>query len=325
MKAIYFNGTGEAPHVLASGEFDKPIPQAGQVVVRMLGSVINPADFLFIGGTYRFKPEFPQIAGLEGAGIVECTGANAGDIATGTLVAFLGKNVWAEYVAVDEKDLLPLPADFMPDKAVQFALNPVTAWGLLEKAGLMPGDWLVLTAGNSVVAQLVAKLAVIRGIRVIATVRSVKYKVMLNRIGAEVINVTDGTVAEEINRLTEGRGVAAVLDAVGGETGTDLLTCLQDQGKYIIYGRLETAPMQVDNATMLYKNLVISSFGIRAYYNSKTRQEMTALVRSLAEIVGRPEFKMPVQAAYPLDEYQEAIRMALDKASEGKVVFKMQE
>lgn len=112
---------------------------------------------------------------------------------------------------------------------------------------------------------------------------------------------------------------------MGGETGTDLLTCLQDQGKYIIYGRLETAPMQVDNATMLYKNLVISSFGIRAYYNSKTRQEMTALVRSLAEIVGRPEFKMPVQAAYPLDEYQEAIRMALDKASEGKVVFKMQE
>jgi NADPH:quinone reductase-like Zn-dependent oxidoreductase len=74
MQAIYFDRTGEPADTLSLGEFDKPVPHVGEVLVRVLASPIHPADLLFVRGKYRFQPEFPQIAGMEGAGLVEIKG-----------------------------------------------------------------------------------------------------------------------------------------------------------------------------------------------------------------------------------------------------------
>jgi NADPH:quinone reductase-like Zn-dependent oxidoreductase len=98
MKALYFEQTGDAESVLSLKQFDKPAPKANQVIVKLLVSNINPSDFFFISGTYRFKPEFPQIAGFEGAGIIDSVGEGV-DLPVGALVAFFSKNVWAEYTA----------------------------------------------------------------------------------------------------------------------------------------------------------------------------------------------------------------------------------
>lgn len=320
MKAIYFDQTGDAASVLGIKEFDKPTPGPGQVVVKMLGSVINPADFFFIAGTYRFKPIFPQIAGLEGAGIIERVGEQV-DLHPGVKVAFLSKSTWAEYVTVEPKDLLVLPADFPLHKAVQFALNPLTAWGLLEKADLKAGDWLVLTAGNSVVSQLTARIARLRQVNVIAIVRNGKYSGEFKKDGIEMIDVSTENLTERINLLTGGTGAAAVLDAVGGQTGTELLLNLQTNGKYIVYGRLDPAPVQFHNSTISYKNITISPFGIRGYLESKTTLQKSKIVKSLVAIIGEPDFNLPVKAAYQLTEYKNAVLAALDTTGSGKVIF----
>src|SRR4051812_26058091 len=111
MKAIYFEQTGDTQSVLSLKQFDKPTPGANQVIVKLLGSTINPADFFFISGTYRFKPEFPQIAGLEGAGIIDSEGEGV-DLLPGTLVCFFSKNSWAEYAAIPKDDIIILPPGF---------------------------------------------------------------------------------------------------------------------------------------------------------------------------------------------------------------------
>src|SRR5882757_4092386 len=143
MKTIVFNTTGKAEEVLELIQKETPVPGDHEVLVKMAASPINPSDLFFIQGTYRFKPSFPdQTAGFEGAGIVERAGREV-SIAPGTLVAFFYKQAWAEYVVLPAKDLAVLPPDFPIEKAAQFSLNPFTAWGLLDAAQPLGGEWML--------------------------------------------------------------------------------------------------------------------------------------------------------------------------------------
>jgi len=321
MKAIYFKETGDPQNVLLLKQFDKPTPKENQVIVKPLGSPINPSDFFFISGNYRVKPELPQIAGLEGAGIIESTGPGVA-LPVGTLVSFFSRNAWAEYVALSKDDVLVLPNDFPVEKAIQFALNPITAWGLLERADLKTGDWLLITAGNSVVSKLIIQMAKMRGINVLATVRDDKNTATLTAYGAHVINVNKDDLIEYVQQVTEGKGAHVALDAVGGKTGSDVLKCLRPGGRLIIYSRLSPDPIQLYSADVLYKNISINGFGVRAYLESKTAEQKTGIINSLVTIIGDPEFKMEVAASFPLDNYQEAIKTAVEAKKEGKVLFK---
>jgi hypothetical protein len=119
----------------------------------MLSASVNPGDFLFIENLYPEpkKPVFPgQIAGSHGAGVVVKVGQHV-TLEVGTVVAFSYYNAWAEYAAVPEEWLIPLPSDCPIEVVAQF-VNPITAWDLLKDAAVQPGDWLVLTAGNSAVS-----------------------------------------------------------------------------------------------------------------------------------------------------------------------------
>lgn len=91
---------------------------------------------------------------------------------TGKLVSFFERNAWAEYIVAPKESIVILPDNFPIGKAVQFFLNPFTAWGLLEESKVNAGEWLLLTAANSTVSRLVIQLAKLREINVIAAVRT---------------------------------------------------------------------------------------------------------------------------------------------------------
>jgi NADPH:quinone reductase-like Zn-dependent oxidoreductase len=220
------------------------------------------------------------------------------------------------------QDVILLPNDFPIEKASQFTLNPITAWGLLERADVNAGDWLLLTAGSSVVSKLLIQIARLRNINVIATVRNTKNTTILTTYGAHVINIAEADLVESVQQITGGKGVKVALDAVGGKTGTDILKCLQPGGKLIIYSRLSADPVTFYNSDVLYKNLTIASFGLRAYLDSKRTEQKQEVIQSLIKIIGAPEFKMEVAAIYPLEDYQEAIKTVTEAKQEGKVLFR---
>lgn len=308
MKAIYFTRTGEPGDVLQLGDFPLPIPGPGEVLVRVLRRVINPSDAFFIRGKYRFQPEFPQIAGMEGVGVIE---------GSGTLVSFFYRKAWAEYAVVPESGLFALPAGFPLDKAAQFTLNPFTAWGLLERAAVPAGGWLLLSAGNSAVSRIILQLARLRGIRTIAMVRSMEHAAALEALGAFVIDTAPA--APRVLELTG--GVSAALDAVGGSTGTDLISCLAPGGKFIAYGAISPEPLQVANPALVYKFVSLSGFGIRSYMDSKTVEEKKDIAAQLIRIVGEDGFSLLVAGVYPLEEFKTAVGKALDGKTEGKVLL----
>ena len=323
MKTISFNKAGDPGEVLELVEKEIPSPGGNEVLVKITGSPVNPADRFFIEGTYRFKPEFPhQTAGLEGAGIIVKAG-KATHLRKGTLVAFLFSRSWAEYAVIPAEELVVLPADFPVEKAVQFCLNPFTAWGILEEARLQPGEWLLLTAANSNVSQIVIQLAKQRNINIIAIIRKPEQAPGLYDLGAKtVLYAEEDNLDKKINEITAGKGVNAALDAVGGKTGTTVIKNMALFGRLIIYGRLKDEPVQFYNAQITYKNLTIKGFGIRAFLNNQTKQQRENMVKTLVTEIAKPAFKLPVANVFAWDEFKEAWKATTREDRKGKIIFK---
>lgn len=109
MKAIVFDRAGEPDQVLRLDDVSEPEPRAGEQLVRLTARPIHPADLSFIRGQYRIRPSLPQVAGLEGIGVVLGRG-RTGPFAPGTRVAFRWPGSWAEVSAVPEHRLITVPA-----------------------------------------------------------------------------------------------------------------------------------------------------------------------------------------------------------------------
>jgi NADPH:quinone reductase-like Zn-dependent oxidoreductase len=321
MKQLVFAALGDPLDVLRVHEAPIPAPSVGQVRIRVKACPINPSDDMFIRGEYCWRPSLPQVAGLEGAGVVEASGP--GDrIPVKTPVCFRAMGTWAEFIVLPADAVTPLIESIPLESACQLSLNPPTAWALLHEAGLQSGDWLLLTGGASTVNLVVVQLARERGLRTICTVRSKEKLPTLKALGAtEVIDTSAGDLAERVNDLTESRGVACCFDAVGGGIASVAYRCLAVKGRMFVYGRLSRDDFPLNNATIVYRNLTIRGFGIDdwlerapAATKARMRQELTEKVRSSRLI-------LPVAASYPLEKAHEAIRHARSSVTVGKVLL----
>lgn len=306
MKALVFEQAGNAANVIQLKHLAYPRPAPGQLLIRVKASPIHPADFLFIGGKYRYQPKFPQIAGLEGAGYVEEAGHDS-IIPKGSRVAFSKLGAWAQYVIVDEQDVVLLPDAFPLEKAAQLTLNPYTAYGLLQEAKVKSGDWLLLTAGHSTVSRIIIQLAAEKGICVMATVRHEEQKKELLALKAEQVIVPEpGNLKQTINELTKGKGIKAALDAVGGPLATEIISSLSPGGRLIAYGLLNPEPTSYLNAEVVFKNLMVKGFGVRGYVEALSHEEKTQMISHLVHSIGRAEFKLSPAATYTVDEFAQA-------------------
>ena len=322
MKAICFEQAGEPLQVLQLREVEKPEPGPGEVRLRLVGSPINPADEMFIKGQYRIKPIFPEVAGLEGAGIIDAVGGSV-SLPVGSKASFFARKAWAEYVIVPASDLFVLPHNLPDEKAVQSFLNPATAWGLLDEVGVKENGWLLLSAGNSSVSKIVTQIASGRGTNVIAVVRNAGNSGELKSLGAkEVIDSPTQQISKRVLEITDGKGANGILDSVGGETGTELFKSAAVSARIVIYGILSRDMVEFHNSVFLYRNVTAKGFGIRGYLESRTREQKEAMFTALAQILGNKNFKLDVSALYPFREYREAFAALHESRRRGKIILK---
>lgn len=320
MKSLYFKEKGEAQEVLSYGEIPLAVLQSDEVKVKVLASPINPADLMFIEKTYRLEPVFPQIAGFEGVGLVVESAEDA-DIPVGSLVSFRHKGVWAEYVNVPREKLILLPPDACIEKAAQLSLNPLTAWALLEVSKAEPGDWLLLSAGNSSLSRLLIQFARNRNIKTLAIIRNEAQKENLMKLGASAVLSSEAdNIAAAIAEITKGERVSAILDAVGGPLVSSLIENLSVGGKVIHYGLMSDQEVSYHNSDIIFRNLSISGFGIDAWLNSKTRKEKDEIMGRLISEVFNESFELKVSGKYTLSDYREALQESRS-SKEGKILF----
>lgn len=312
MLAAVFERAGQAEQVVQVLPLPIPEPGAGEVLVRMQAASLHPADRMFIAGAYRRQPVFPQRAGFVGTGVVARSGAGA-DIPAGTRIAFRHPGAWAEYCVVPVAGAFVVPEAVDATAASQFALNPLTAWGLLDAAGVARGDWLALNAAGSNVATMVRALASARGVRVVE----------IQRADSDGARDDGADLARTLLDATHGEPIAAVLDAVGGAQVREVLPALRQGGTIVSYGMLQDAPAPIRNADLIYRNLAWIGFGID-HWLARHAAQREAMARELWDAIATGALPLPVRARFPLAALGEALR-ADAAGGAGKVVLALGE
>src|SRR5262249_12668241 len=228
MKAIQIEAFGNPAEVVRAVDIpDVGAPAAGEVVIAVEASPINPYDLLMIAGRYGYQPRLPSIVGTEGAGRVVAVGAGVKHLKEGdrTLVPFLHP-AWAERVKIDAPWLRPLP----PGDVNQFAMmgvNPPTAYLLLtDVVELPPGSWVIQNGANSAVGRVTVAVAKALGLRTVNVVRRDAVVPEMKALGSDVVLVDGPDLARRVAAETGNAPISLALDGVGDTSPTRLMSCL---------------------------------------------------------------------------------------------------
>jgi len=312
MVAAQFRRCGNAAEVINFAKWPIPEPGPGEVLLRMQAASLHPADRMFIAGTYRIQPQFPQVAGLVGAGLVVQCGAGV-DIPLGTLVAFRHPGAWAEFCSVPADRIFVVPSGIDEADASQFALNPVTAWALLDLVGVGRGDWLAVNAARSNVVDIVRSLAKPQGINVVD----------IPNASTEASGHQIGTLAQTLLSTTANQPIAALLDAVGGPQLKASLPALRQGGVVVSYGLLSADAALIHNADMIYRNLTWHGFGVDDWL-SRNAHKRDAMQFELWNAIAGKTLRLPTRGRFALSELRDALQ-ADATAGTGKVILTMGE
>jgi NADPH:quinone reductase-like Zn-dependent oxidoreductase len=322
-KSIIFHEFGPPEKVLGIVEEDVPEPRAGEVLIRVEASPINPADLNIIEGKYPKRPELPAVAGMEGAGVIVSIGPEVSGFAVGDRVIVPhASGAWRQYATVPASGVFIVPPNIPAYQAAMLKINPPTAWRMLHDfEKLAPGDWVLQNAANSAVGRAVIVMAEAMGVRTINMVRRPELIPELRALGAEHVFVESDELGRQIAEVAGFDRVPLALNAVGGESALRLANALSRRGVLVTYGAMGRQPMRIPNGLLIFKNLVWTGFWITAWYKHASQEEMTDMFGSIFPLLASGALSVPVAATYPLEEFREAIRHASAERRGGKILF----
>jgi NADPH:quinone reductase len=321
MKAIVFERTG-GPEVLALSDVPKPQVRPGMVLIKVHAIGVNFADVRFRQGLYVVKPKLPDTPGMEASGVIEAVGDGVTGLKVGDRVAAFTVKSYAEYCQAPEPMVVPLPDAVSFVDGAAFPIQVLTAYHMLHTADSTgPGRTVVVHSAAGGVGLCAVQLAKIAGARVFGTVSSDAKARLVRDHGADaVINYASTNFADEVLKLTEGRGVDLILDAVGKPTFEEGLRCLAPFGHLILYGRAggPTDPLNV--ATLSAKSQKVSGFMVPTVtrnFPDKTRVSATRCFALMRE--GR--LKLHIGKTFALADAADAHRHLESRQSTGKIVL----
>ncbi|HEY0302624.1 MAG TPA: alcohol dehydrogenase catalytic domain-containing protein, partial [Rhizomicrobium sp.] len=173
MRAIEVQNPGQG-YSLAVADIAKPAPGPGEVLIKIAAAGLNRADLAQAMGAYPPPPGAPATLGMECSGTIEALGANVSSFEAGDAVcALLGGGGYAEYVAVSEKLVLPVPKGVGVVEAAALPEVHFTVWtNLMDTARLKTGESLLIHGGSSGIGTAAIQLCAVRGHKVFATAGS---------------------------------------------------------------------------------------------------------------------------------------------------------
>ena len=318
MQAIVAYALG-GPEVLVLRTHPRPLPAAGEVLVRLHAVGVNFSDTERRRGVYD-PPPLPWIPGNEAAGVVEALGAGVERSWLGRRVAFWAprtSGTYAEYAAA------PVAACFRLRDEIDFAMGaalPVqglTAYGLSHAAtALEPGQTALVHAAAGGVGALLVQLLRLRGIRVFATASTAAKRDLVRGLGAEP-HPYGSDLARVVREATDGQGVDAVFDSVGQATRAASLAALGLYGHLVFFGEASGPPDPIHPDELYGRNLRVSSFWLAA--DPPARWD--AARRELQDWVVDGRLRVTIGGTLALAEASDAHRRLESRETHGKLIL----
>jgi putative PIG3 family NAD(P)H quinone oxidoreductase len=324
MRAIVIAKPG-GPEVLELREVATPQPSRGEVRVSVRASAVNRADLLQRVGAYPAPPGSPaDIPGLEIAGEVDAVGEDVTELAKGDRVfGVVGGGGYAEYVTVHARTLARMPEgmSFTDAGAVPEAF--ITAWdAMVDQAGLTAGETVLVHAAGSGVGTAAIQIASAIGARAIGTCRTADKLERAKSLGLlDGIVAEGGRFAEDVRKLTFGRGVDVVIELVGGAYVTQDLACIAPKGRIVLVGLMAGTQADVNLAVLMSKRAEIRGTMLRSRPLEEKILAARAFERHVVPLLAKGALRPVVDRVLPLAQAGEAHRVMQSNETFGKVVL----
>jgi NADPH:quinone reductase-like Zn-dependent oxidoreductase len=322
-RVVVFDETG-APDVLHVVDDPTPEPGPGEARVRLEAAGVNRLDQMMRSGAFPRPFRLPHARiGCEGAGVVEKVGPGVEDVAVGDPVLLAAvpamdlNGTYAEETVVPASSLVRRPDGLGAVEAAALWVSYSTAYGaLVEKAGMRPGDHVLITAASSSVGLAAIQVANQIGAIPLAVTRTAAKRDRLLAAGAAAVFASaDDDVPVAARAFTGGRGVELILDSVMGPGLAPLATAAAPGGTLVTVGWLDPRPASMPtNAPLTIHR-----------YMSFEHTTNPVVVRRIAAFLGaglRTGALAPaVDRTFTLDEAAEAHRYLEEGRQLGKVVL----
>jgi len=301
--------TTGGPEVIGWRDVALDAPGPGEVSVRQTAVGLNYIDVYHRDGTYPV--ELPGGLGMEAAGIVEAIGPGVEGLAVGDRVATFGpvRSAYATARNLPANALFKLPETISDETAAAALLKGCTAESLIERcARVSAGQWVLVHAAAGGVGQIAVQWLKAIGAQVIGTVGSADKADAVRALGADaVILYRDEDVAGRVRAITNGAGVAVVLDGVGADTWQASLDSCAPRGLIVSYGNASAPVTGVGLGILAAKgSLFVTRPTLFNYYAAP--DERAAGAARLWHMIGSGAVKIQIGQRYPLQEVAQAHR-----------------
>jgi NADPH:quinone reductase len=320
MKAIRVHAAG-GPEALKLDDIPAPSPKAGEALVKVDAAGLNYIDVYFRTGMY--KAELPLTIGMEAGGTVTAVGSNVSEVKVGDKVAYTGvAGAYAEQAVVPSSKLVVLPAGVSTKQGAAAMLQGMTAHYLATSTyPLKHGDTCLVHAAAGGVGLLLCQIAKLRGARVIGTVSTDEKAKLAREAGAdETIIYTRQDFEAEVKRMTDGKGVQVVYDAVGKTTWDKSLNSLAPRGLIALYGQSSGPIGQIDPQIFNAKGSLFLTRPSLGHYTA-TREELLQRAGEVLGWVRDGKLKLRMEFGFPLKDAAEAHRALEGRKTTGKVLL----
>jgi len=244
MRSVWITRHG-GPEVLEVRETPDPVPGPGQVRIRVKAAGLNFAELMARMGLYPDAPKPPAVVGFEVAGVVDAIGTGVSAPSPGDRVlAMVRFGGHAEAVVLPASHALPMPPEMTFEQGAALPVNYVTAYHALFRVGhLSRGQSLLVHMAAGGVGIAAIQLArTVPGVTVLGTASAAKHAAIREEGCDHAIDYRSQDYAAEVRRLTGGRGVDMVLDALGGDDWKKGYALLRPAGLLVTYGFANMAP-----------------------------------------------------------------------------------
>ncbi len=324
MRAIEAPEPG-GPEALQLVERLVPAPGPGEVLIEVAAAGVNRPDILQRKGSYPPPAGAPAALGLEVAGTIVAAGSGAEDLVGQRMCALVAGGAYAEYCLAPAGTCLRVPEVLRMTEAAAMPETLFTVWvNLFERGFAADGDAVLVHGGTSGIGTMAIALGNLFGLTVIVTCGSdAKCHAALDIGAAAAINYQTQDFVEEAKRLTSGRGVAVVLDMVGGDYLPRNLAALAEEGRHVSIAVQRGAKAELFIPLVMQRRLTLTGSTLRPRSIAFKTMVADEIARTVWPYVEGGRLKPVVDRVFPLAEAAQAHARMEAGEHIGKIVLQV--
>jgi NADPH2:quinone reductase len=291
-------------------DVELPEPQDGEVRVELAFAGVNPVDSYAAQGRVAGDGPLPRTLGGEASGHVDgrrvlVTGAGLGSTRNG---------VWASAANVPVTAVVPVPDGVGLREAAAMGVAGLTAWDTLHRAGVQPGDRVLVLGASGGVGLPTVSLAVAMGATVWGQTGSHGKSEAVRRQGAHHVVVADASgLAGAVGEWAP----TVVIDGLGGGFTAAALPVMSPHGRLVLFGTSAGSTSTLELRTLYRNGLQVLGYAGLRLSDDERRAGLREALAALAD--GR--MRIPIDRILTLEQVNEAFQLLSDRAVTGKIVL----